>query len=397
MAKDLTKEELALRLYNCCTKMDVKYPDWDTALFVSKINQYYFTGTMQDALLAVRRGGGLYYFVRRSLERARDESPLETIYPMNSYRDAAGVLGADLGKTYVETEIMPLAVLDRLKKYFTMAALGSLDKTVLAVRAVKTPYELAAMEESGRIHDDLMRNIVPTLLREGMSETDLCTALLEKMLERGFHGVTRFQMFQTDLGIGQIGFGVSSLYPTYFDGPGGHVGLSPVAPIMGSRERKLKRGDAVFIDIGFGIRGYNSDKSQAYIFGAKPTEEMVLAQRACLDIEKRTASLLMPGARPSEIYRTVMDALSPDFKRDFMGFGGRQVKFLGHGIGLHVDELPVIAEGFDEPIEENMAFAIEPKKGIRDVGLVGVEDTYVVEKTGARCITGSGCDIIEVR
>ena len=35
-----------------------------------------------------------------------------------------------------------------------------------------------------------------------------------------------------------------------------------------------------------------------------------------------------------------------------MGFGGRRVQFLGHGIGLEVDEMPVIASGFDEPLEE---------------------------------------------
>jgi Xaa-Pro aminopeptidase len=91
-----------------------------------------------------------------------------------------------------------------------------------------------------------------------------------------------------------------------------------------------------------------------------------------------------------------MGELSDDFKRNFMGFGNRQVKFLGHGLGLHVDELPVIAEGFDDPIEENMVFAVEPKKGLKDVGLVGAEDTYIVTKDGAKCITGGGCDIIEV-
>jgi Xaa-Pro dipeptidase len=395
MRKDLTREETALRLRNFRAKMDERHPDWDTALFVSKLNQYYFTGTMQDALLVVRRGGGLYYCVRRSLERACDESPFETIYPMNSYRDAAAVAGADLGRAYAETEIMTLAILERLKKYFKIASLGSLDKTILAVRAVKTAYELAAVEESGRLHNGLML-AVPALLREGMSETDLCVALIEKMYGAGFHGSTRFQAFQTDIGIGQVGFGTSTLYPTNFDGPGGHVGLSPVAPIMGSRERKLRRGDTVFVDIGFGIRGYNSDISRAYIFGARPTSEMADVQRACIAVQKRVAELLVPGARPSDIYRTVMGPLSDGFKRNFMGFGDRQVRFLGHGIGLHVDEPPVIAEGFDDPIEENMVFAVEPKKGIRDVGLVGVEDTYIVTKTGGRCVTGGGCDIIEV-
>ena len=45
-----------------------------------------------------------------------------------------------------------------------------------------------------------------------------------------------------------------------------------------------------------------------------------------------------------------------------MGYGRHTVKFLGHGIGLWIDEIPVIAKGFDEPLQEGMVFAIEPKK-----------------------------------
>jgi Xaa-Pro aminopeptidase len=396
MRQELTTQEITLRLNNFRAAMDKRNPGWNTAIILSKINQYYLTGTMQDGLLIIRRDGGRGYFVRRSYERALDESPFEPIYPMNSYRDAAASIGADCGRTYIEKDIVTLALFERLKKYFNMADVGSLDRTILYVRSVKTPYELSCVEEAGRLHDILMLEVVPMLLREGMSETDLSVAILGVMYDYGFHGTTRFQMFQTDLGLGQIGFGTSSLYPTYFDGPGGHVGLSPIAPLMGDRERTLKRGEAVFIDIGFGIKGYNSDKSQAYIFGAKPTEEAVRIQRQCIAVQKRVASLLVPGARPSDIYRTVMGGLDDDFKRNFMGFGDRQVRFLGHGIGLHVDEPPVIAEGFDEPLEENMVFAVEPKKGLEGVGLIGVEDTYVVTKNGGRCLTGGGRDIIEV-
>lgn len=376
--------------------MDSRNPDWEAAVFVSKVNQYYLTGTMQDGLLIVRRSGGASYFVRRSYERALDESPFESIYPMQSYKDAVRVTGADLGKTYIETEIMTVAILERFRKYFNISAVGSLDKAILSVRAIKSAYELACVEESGRLHNKLMQDVVPALLREGMSETDLAVALLAKMHAYGYHGTTRFQMFQTDLGIGQIGFGTSSLYPTYFDGPGGNLGISAAVPMMGNRERKLKRGDTVFVDIGFGIRGYNSDMSRVYIFGAKPTEEMVQVQRGCIAVQKQIAELLNPGALPSEIYKTVMGGLSHDFRQNFMGFGSRQVKFLGHGLGLHVDEIPVIAEGFDDPLEANMVIAVEPKKGIKDVGLLGVEDTYIVTKDGSKCITGGGCDIIEV-
>lgn len=101
------------------------------------------------------------------------------------------------------------------------------------------------------------------------------------------------------------------------------------------------------------------------------------------------ASMLVPGAIPSQIYKTVMSGLDVSFLNGFMGYGTRRVKFLGHGVGLLIDESPVLAEGFDEPLEEGMALALEPKKGIAGVGMVGIENTFLVSPEGGECITGN--------
>ncbi len=91
-----------------------------------------------------------------------------------------------------------------------------------------------------------------------------------------------------------------------------------------------------------------------------------------------------------------MAGLEPEFLKNFMGFGEHRVKFLGHGIGLWIDETPVIAEGFDEPLEEGMVIALEPKKGIPDVGLVGIENTFAVTPRGGRSLTGKSRGLVEV-
>ena len=80
-----------------------------------------------------------------------------------------------------------------------------------------------------------------------------------------------------------------------------------------------------------------------------------------------------------------------------MGFGDRRANFLGHGVGLQIDDLPVIAEGFDEPLAENMVLALEPKKGIAGIGMVGIEDTFIVTPEGGRSITGSHSGLIAGR
>lgn len=396
MQEQVTKQELDGRLKSFFKAMNAACPDWDTALFLGKVNQYYFTGTMQDGMLMFKRDGSAYYFVRRSYERALDESPFSNIYSMESYGDAAQIAGKECGNTYLEVETVTIGILERLKRKFDIPKTGSLDKTVLSLRAVKSPYEIRWMEEAGRQHNELLTSVAPGLMREGISEADFAAELYAKMVKTGHQGYCRFSMFQNELVLGQIGFGENSLYPTNFDGPGGATGISPAAPFLGSRERKLKQGDLVFIDVGYAVNGYNSDKTQVYMFGAKPPAEAVRAHRSCLDVQSRIAEMMKPGAVPAEIYNTIMDSLSEDFKQDFMGFGKRQVKFLGHGVGLHVDELPLISGGYKTPLELNMAVALEPKKGLAGIGMVGAEDTYIVGEDGARCITGGGCDIIVV-
>ena len=376
--------------------MDERHPDWRTAAVTTRVNQLYLTGTMQDGLLVVPRDGDARYFVRRSFTRAQEESPFARMEPMDSYRDIARRMDPDWGVTYLETEIVPYDTVLRLGKYFRMQEIRSLDRTLFDVRAVKSPYELAWMERSGARHHALLREEVPKLLQEGMSEADFVAELYACMVKNGYQGLCRFFRFQTEMVVGQVGFGESSLCPTCFDGPGGAYGMCAAAPLVGSRERKLKIGDLVFVDIAFGMNGYHTDKTQVYSFGKKPSPEAVAAHRLCREVQARAAEMLKPGAIPSHIYRTVCGALTDDQRRHFMGYGDRSVKFLGHGVGLHVDEFPVIAEGFDAPLEENMTLALEPKKGVPGEGMAGVEDTFVVTPAGGRCITGEPMDILVV-
>ncbi len=111
-----------------------------------------------------------------------------------------------------------------------------------------------------------------------------------------------------------------------------------------------------------------------------------------MDVEKRCADMSATGAVPSEIYRTIMNNLPKALGSGFMG--GDNVKFLGHGIGLQIDEWPVVAAGFDDPLAAGMVIAYEPKCRIPGVGTVGVEDTYIVGPAGGACITGGGSDIM---
>ena len=396
MSRKTPLKELETRLEQFKLLMDYSNPGWEIAVIFSKINLYYFTGTMQDGMLIIPRDNEATFWVRRSYERATNESLFGNIKSMNSFRDAAGIVTKLPDTVYLETEVVPMALYLRFQKHFPFKNFKPLDKAIATIRSIKSEYELTLMRKAGKIHEHVLEDIVPEILREGMSEAEMAADLFKLMINEGHHGVTRFGMFDTEIVLGQIGFGESSIYPNYFNGPGGNYGMSPAVPLIGSRERKLRRGDLVFVDVGCGVDGYNTDKTMTYMFGRSLPKCAIDTHFECVDIQNTISDMLKPGRIPSDIYKTVMNNLNNEFLKNFMGYGNRRVNFLGHGIGLLIDELPVIAEGFNEPLIEGMVFALEPKKGIKNIGMVGIENTFIVTSKGGECITGFNPGLIPI-
>ena len=387
------KTELDGRMARLRARLDVQVPEWRQAVVMGRVNLFYLTGTMQDGVLTISRQEGAVLWVRRSFERAVMESALPDIRPMQSFRDISEQWEARGGAVLVETESVPMAHFGRFDKYFGFDEIVPLDVHLLSVRAVKSAYELALIRRSGELHRRVTEDLLPEMLCEGMSEAELGRELMSAMLEGGHHGVARTRGYNTELFGGQICFGESSLVPHGFNGPGGVQGLGAAMPMFGSRERLLKRGDLVSVDVGCGVDGYHTDKTVTYRFGAEPTAEMVGLQAKCVALQDAVSAALRPGRVPSELYAELTDELDAALVGRFMNCGGAQVTFLGHGVGLHIDEFPVIAKGFDEPMEAGMVLAVEPKAGIEGVGMVGIENTFVVTADGGESVTGDGREI----
>ena len=142
------------------------------------------------------------------------------------------------------------------------------------------------------------------------------------------------------------------------------------------------------------MRGYHTDKSITFYYGEldkHPQSGVIRAAREqCIALENETASLLRAGAVPAEIYEKILSLVDPSFREGFMN----GCKFLGHSIGLTMDETPVLAKGFSAPLQSGMTLAVEPKIAIPGVGLIGCENTYEITADGpAQSLTGA-CDTL---
>lgn len=392
----IPKAELDNRLSLLRNRLKEHCPDWQVAVVTQKVSLYYLTGTMASGSLWIERDGRATFFIRRGFERAMIESQFSDIRKMNGFRDMAADVKNSSKSVLLEKNSMPLGFFELFNKYFNFEQVDALDSHLMAIRTIKSEFELERIRKAGKIHSLVLEQMVPKMLREGMSEADLCAELIKTMIDNDADGIARFNAHDTEFLLGYVGFSESCLMPTNFDGPDGNTGLNPACPFMGSRSRKLSKGDFIFIDVACGFEGYYTDKTSVYCFGKTPEKDVLDIHEQCVDIMTQTAKLLKPGNIPAEIYETITSTLEDDFKINFMGIGDSAVKFLGHGVGLHIDEPPAIAKGFNEPLQEGMVIALEPKKAIEGVGMVGTENTFVITKTGSEIITGNQLDIIVV-
>jgi Xaa-Pro aminopeptidase len=388
--------ELVRRMERFTSLMDSVNEDWELCAIVGGINMFYLTGTICDGLLLIQREKKSVLWVRRSYDRAVIESEFTDIRRMKSFRDISGVCDPLPDTLYLDTSNATLEWYGMLRKYMPFTNVSSVDNVILNTRAVKSEYELDFMRRAGALTDKLYIEELPKLLHDGINEVELGADLFSLFLKNGFHGVSRFSMRNVDSVLGHVSFGESPLYPSAFNGASGVKGICPAVPALGSRDRCLSEGDLIYIDFGVGIDGYHVDKTLVLSYKLPQPEHVIAAHRQCLELERLAASMLRPGIKPSDIYNKIIASVNAEYQHCFMGPAGRTVPFIGHGVGLHVDEMPVLAKGFDAPLEYGMTIAIEPKIGVDGNGMVGSENTYLVTDSGGMSLTGQQREIVLV-
>ena len=354
------------------------------ALF-DDVSMLYYAGTIQSGVLVIPAQGEAQFFVRRSAARGAQESWLgDAVIPIRSFRAVAeqtgftGPVGIVKGKTTV-------AHLELFLKYFSDLKVEDITQDIMALRAVKTPAEIELLRRAGEGQAKVFSQ-VPEFLELGESEWTVGSKVRAAGYLEGDSGLTRLSTPSATFTAGVVCFGSSSLSPGSFDGPCNGIGYSPAWPIVGST-RTFKDNEHALVDFVFGHEGYFVDRTRIFYSGVLH-DELKKAMDACLKVQSLVVEKLRPGNVPAEIYDEVLSFIEElGFADGFMGFGLNKVSFVGHGIGLCVDELPVIAPKFNMPLAQGMVLAIEPKIAVPERGMVGVENTWLVCDDNAEKLT----------
>lgn len=378
-------------------------PQAEGAFIFSRLNIFYFTGTFVNGVFWLPIEGEPVLFCRRGAERAEIETPIKNIVQFNSYRDIEQTF-TDLAitlPTKIATEMngLPWSLSNSLIKYLPNAEFIPSDKLIAITRAKKSEWELQLLREAGKKHNKCLTQLLPPFLHEGINELQISHRISDIFYSEGHNGVLRMETFGEEAFLGHIAVGDSANYPSVFNGPVGLRGAHPAVPFMGAEEIKWYSGSPLTIDNGFTIGGYQTDKTQVYWLGNKNTitEPIKSAHNFCVEMQAMIAEQLKPGSTPSNLWNQCVQITSKSpWESGFMGLGNNKVSFVGHGIGLAIDEYPVLANGFDLPLEEGMVLAIEPKIGIPGIGMVGTENTFEVTPNGGKALTGNNYEIVTI-
>lgn len=397
----IPRPELELRWGRCRALLRELAPEAGGLLVFSRMNIYYLSGTWPNGVFWLPLSGEPLLLVRKGVERARLESSCADVLPYRSFRDLPALArdaGAPLPSTMAaEMGGLSWALGQSLTRGLAAHAFVPGDAVLRRARAVKTPWELAKMRLAGKRHDISLRELLPACVAPGMTEREIAHRVWEVFFSQGHQGLMRMQSFGEEIFLGHVAAGDSGNYPSVFDGPLGLRGEHPAVTHMGYAGKVWQQDEPLALDVGFALEGYHTDKTQVYWPGPPPSlpDQARRAHEFCIQVQGWLAENLVPGAVPSRLFRHCREwADRQGWGDGFMALDGNKVRFLGHGIGLAIDEWPALAGGFDVPLEEGMVLALEPKMGIRGFGMVGVENTFEVTGEGGRCLTGADHSIV---
>jgi len=351
----------------------------DGALFIFPIDVYYFSGTRQNATLWVPVAGDPILMVRKSFSRAKSESPIIDIRLFPSSKEFATVIPAEALKVGFTYDVAPVQQLNFYAKLLAGREFVDISPLNREIRSVKSTFELGQIKRSGDALSSIFLK-VPDFLQEGMRELDLAAEFEYRLRKAGNEGYVRMRAYNQEL-FGGLALSSGAASYGFFDGAVTGKGLSNASP-QGASLELIARNMPIMIDFTGVFKGYITDMTRMFVIGVLDPE----LQRAfdlALQIQNYLQSELKPGAICEELFfKAIEMAEQGGFGDKFMGMPGEQARFVGHGVGLELDEFPVIAQGFKAPLQSGQTIAIEPKFVIPGKGVIGIENTFAVSSQG---------------
>jgi Xaa-Pro aminopeptidase len=365
--------------------------DLDGALILQNSDLFYFAGTIQQAHLYLPAQGAPLLMARKDYERARRESALGQVVPFSTPRQIPSLLG-DHGlplpkRLGMELDVLPTNLYLQYRKRFDGVEIVDVAHGIRLLRAVKSAYELGLMRRAAGLADQVAAQ-VPTILASAQGRTEIEVAGEVEAFARslGHQGFVRMRLWGSELFYGHFMAGPAAAEPSYLASPTGGAAVSP-AVAQGPSFTPIAPNQPILVDYVFAHQGYLADHTRIFSIGELPAD-LSKAQADMVAIQNEVKVMALPGTTAGAVYAKAVElAERAGYGDHFMGVGKARIRFVGHGVGLELDEYPFLAKGQEMILAENMVVALEPKVIFPGKGVVGIENTHVVTARGLEPLT----------
>ena len=343
----------------------------DALVVVNRINRRYLSGfTGSAGVVVVTRDPSfpptlLVDF--RYTEQAKAQAPGFRViqhgdYPWESLR--AVLEEYAVRRVGFESEHMSYRQATKWQEEMPGVTWVPVEQQVEALRAVKSPEELALMRRAVAIADQAFSFILP-YLRPGVTEKEVAWRLEQYMRE---HDAERLAF---DIIVAS--------------------GPNAALPHATPTDRRLQPGDTVVLDFGCVYGGYHSDMTRTVVVGPHVEPRTREVYQLVLEAQQAGLNAVRPGLTGKEVDAAARRVIEQAGLGDCFGHG------LGHGVGLEVHEpIPRLSRISDTILQPGMVTSVEPGVYIPGWGGVRIEDLVVVTETGCEVLTSSPKELIVV-
>ncbi len=359
----------------------------DAMLVSNNANLYYTSGRVFNGYTYIPASGNATYFVRRPVGLSADN----VIYIHKPEQIAEYIDLTKISNIGLELDNTPYSVVMRLSKAFNGIEVKNISGVLRQVRSVKTQFEINCLIESGLKHAHVYSQI-PSLFKDGMTDLQLQIEIERLLRLKGCLGQFRINGDSMEIFMGNLICGENADNPSPYDFAMGGAGLNMSLPV-GCNGSLIQSGMTVMVDLNGNFTGYMTDMTRVFSYGM-PSDLAIAAHKCSCRIVKELADMGKPGVEAKTLYeRAITIAVEEHLDKYFMGHK-QKAGFIGHGVGIEINESPVIAPRSRDILQIGNVIALEPKFVIPQVGAVGVENTYVVTDSGMLLITHAPEEII---
>lgn len=381
--RSLPREEGLLRIQKL--RQVLTQQDVDAMLLCANVNLFYLTGVIFDGYFYLPREGDPITFTRRPRELSLpgiEAVPIGKPEQIPALLSERGVPSP--ARLLLDEDDISGSEYLRLSRLFPESQLVHRLSAARLARTIKTPYEIDQIHISAQ-HQKALYEIIPSLYEPGMTDLELTARIEYQARHDGHLGIFRTFGFRMEGHMGSVLAGDNAAAASPYDFALGGQGLHPSLP-MSQCGAPLRPSTTVMVDITGNHTGYQSDCSRTFSIGSVP-DAAYKAHQLSIDIQNACVEASRQAVTCCELYELGLDMVRKAGLSDsFMG-RAQQAKFFGHGLGIEINELPVIAPRCNTALQPGMVIALEPKFVLDGIGPVGTENTYVMTENGLECIT----------